>query len=109
MFPSLNLSPLCQINMLVTGVRLFEYFSYDDHNLLTFIFVIFMELHQRNVSCNNRYRILHTKKSLFFHKIIPRTTSRMTTITDVTATAMVEVSGNGVLAWTLEDVVVLVL
>lgn len=46
------------------------------------------------------------------HKIIPRTTSRMTTNTDDTATAMVEVSvvsGTGVFDWTLEDVVVLVL
>lgn len=51
--------------------------------------------------------------SLFFlHKIIPKTTSRMTNNTDDTATAMVEVSvvsGTGVFAWTLEDVVVLVL
>lgn len=51
--------------------------------------------------------------SLFFlHRIIPRTTSRMTTNTDDTAKTMVEVSvvsGTGVFAWTLEDVVVLVL
>lgn len=51
-------------------------------------------------------------KSLFFlHRIIPRTTSRMTTHTDDTATAMVEVSdvsGTGVFAWTLGDIAVLV-
>lgn len=48
----------------------------------------------------------------FLHKIIPRRTSSMTTNTDNIAKAMVEVSevsGNGVFAWTLEDVVVLVL
>lgn len=46
----------------------------------------------------------------FLHRIIPRTTSRMTTNTDDTAKTMVEVSvvsGTGVFAWTLGDVVVL--
>lgn len=117
MFLSLHLSPLCQINMLGTlqpntGVHLFEYFSYDDQNLLTFILLIFMELYieMQVVVIVIEYCI---PKSLFFlHKIIPRTTNRMITDTDDTATAMVEVSvvsGTGVFAWTLEDVVVLVL
>lgn len=52
-------------------------------------------------------------KCLFFlHKIIPRTTSRMTTITDDTAPAMVEVSevyDIGVSASGLVDVVILVI
>lgn len=48
----------------------------------------------------------------FLHKIIPRTTSRMTTKTDDTATAMVEVSevsDIGVLTRVLVDVVIPVL
>lgn len=66
----------------------------------------------RNASCSNSYIYCIPKSLLFLHKIIPRTTNRMITDTDDTATAMVEVSvvsGTGVFAWTLEDVVVLVL
>lgn len=45
----------------------------------------------------------------FLQKIIPRT-SRITTNADIIEPAMVEVSEvSGVFAWTLEDVVVLVL
>lgn len=52
------------------------------------------------------------KRLFFLHKIIPRTTSRMTTNTDDTAPAMVEVSEEydiGVSARELVDVVILVL
>lgn len=45
----------------------------------------------------------------FLQKTSPRTTSRMTTNTDVTEPATMEVFVKGVLAWTLVDVVVLVL
>lgn len=54
LYPSLNLSPLCQIYRLGTLKQnmgsFFEYFFNDDQNLLTFIFVIFMELYHRHAS-----------------------------------------------------------
>lgn len=47
---------------------------------------------------------------LFLQKIIPRASSRITTNADIKGPAMMEVSEvTGVFAWTLEDVVVLVL
>lgn len=47
--------------------------------------------------------------SFFSKKTSPRTTSRMTIDTDVTEPATMEVFVRGVFAWTLVDVVVLVL
>lgn len=68
-----------------------------------------MELHQRNVNCYNSYRICIPNNLFFLHKIIPRATIRLTTNTGVKEPALVEVSeGTGVFAWTLEDIVVLV-
>lgn len=45
----------------------------------------------------------------FIQKTSPRTTSRMTNNTEVTEPATMEVFVRGVFAWTLVDVVVLVL
>lgn len=114
MFPSLNLSPLCKINRLGTLSKhgfIFKNIFHTMTRICWHSYLLFSWNCIREMYVEITVIVYCIPNSFFFfQKRSPRTTSRITTNTDDTATAIVEVSevsDIGVLAKRLVDVVIL--